>query len=134
MHHYREFIVSTLVGRRTEISALWTNGIPNEAFRHRFLLHGLLSMSALSLAHQRPEESSRYLQLADKHQAVALSGFRNALAGVITVDLSSALFALSSCISVLSVARACIVAARMPSPKIIDIVRARDPLPSLSRC
>jgi len=122
MYHYRDFIVSILVGRRKDISALWTETIPGDAFRHPFLLHGLLTMSALSLAHLRPEEAARYLRLGDRHQGVALSGFRTALAGEITLDVSSALFALSSCLSVVSAARACLVAANMPPPKVIDCV------------
>lgn len=88
-----------------------------EALDHPFLLHGLLSLSAIWLARARPDESRKYLRLFDKHQAVAISQYRTVLSGPVTDDMANALFALSSCISISSMARSCLTgASRSPTP------------------
>lgn len=95
---------------------LWRDVIPQEALRHPFLLHGLLAMSAMSLAYLRPDETDKFVTVCDKHQTVALSGFRAVLSGPVTEDTANAAFALSSIISVLSMARAKATAAARPPP------------------
>lgn len=88
-----------------------------EALDHPFLLHGLLSLSAIWLARAKPEESRKYFRLFDKHQAIAISQYRTVLSGPVTDDMANALFALSSCISISSMARASLTgASRSPTP------------------
>lgn len=90
-----------------------------EALNHPFLLHGLLSLSAIWLARARPDESRKYLRLFDKHQAIAISQYRTVLSGPVTDDMANALFALSSCISISSMARSSLTgASRSPTPYI----------------
>ncbi|KAH9827807.1 Sterol uptake control protein 2-like protein 3 [Teratosphaeria destructans] len=121
MHHFSRHVSKVALGASDQIQSLWRDVIPEEALRHPFLLHGLLALSALSLASLRPAESARYLSLCDKHQSIALAQFRAALAGEITMDVAAALFALSSCISISSMARACARVAAQPPPKAVSL-------------
>ncbi|KAG9231457.1 hypothetical protein BJ875DRAFT_117926 [Amylocarpus encephaloides] len=46
------------------------------AFEHQFLMHELLSLSALHLSKTSPQEASKYLFSSDKHNAAALAMFQ----------------------------------------------------------
>lgn len=70
MHHYSSY-VSTVLVRRPE-PKYWNEVVPNDALQHPFLLHGLLAVSALSLACLRPAKIDEYLIFSDKHQGLAL--------------------------------------------------------------
>lgn len=117
MHHYSSFLSKQPMAVRSTFLHLWQNTIPNEALKHKFLCHGLLALTALNLAHLRPTESAKYQTLADRHQTVALSGFRTTLTSGITLETSGALFALASVVSMSSMARSCASAAARPPPE-----------------
>ena len=105
MHHY----TTTLdhLGVRESILPLWRHYIPQEAIKHSFLMHGLLALAAIHLAHLKPGSSSRYLQACDKHQAIALETFRSILLSPFDTELADALFAFSGVLPVSSMARSC---------------------------
>lgn len=96
---------------------LWETKVPAVAFKHGFLLSALLALSALKIASERGSDASKFLSAFDRHQAVALSGFRKALSEPVTLEISDALFVTASAISISSVARSSAVAAAMPDKK-----------------
>lgn len=61
---------------RAESHALWQVTVIQEAFKHPFLMRGILAISALHLSFLRPERHDYYSQLANKNQDAALSAFR----------------------------------------------------------
>lgn len=105
MHHYTTTLYC--LGVRESILPLWRNYIPKQAVRHSFLMHGLLAFAALHLAYVEPDRSPKYLQVCDKHQAVALEEFRTILSSPFESDLADALFALSGILPISSMARSC---------------------------
>lgn len=121
MHHYSSYAFKEGFGARREVEHLWQDYIPQQAMKHTFLMHGLLALSALHLAYLNPSSSSKYLQLCDKHQAIALQKFRAILSSNIDPSLADALFALSSTISVSAMARSCAVAPASNHSKAMDM-------------
>lgn len=66
---------------------LWQEAIPLVARSHPFLLHGLLALSALHLAHKTPNSSplySEYCISATTHQNTAMPVFRSTIEAVTT--------------------------------------------------
>jgi hypothetical protein len=110
MHHYTANL--HWLGARENVVSLWRHHIPQQAFKHRFLMHGLLALGALHVAYLRPATASKYLQACDRHQAIALQKYRSILSTepvVIDPELADALFALSAVLSLSSMARSCAV-------------------------
>ncbi|TKA26840.1 hypothetical protein B0A50_04286 [Salinomyces thailandicus] len=70
MHHYSTHVAHTSLGVREHIMYLWRDVIPQEALRHPFLLHGLLAMSAMSLAYLRPDETDKFVTSRFSHNAM----------------------------------------------------------------
>ena len=105
MHHYTSSVSQGQLGARGRVVHLWRNYVPQQALKHNFLMHGLLALSALHLAYSNPDSAPRYLQLCDKHQAIALNKFRTILSSDVDPELADALFALASTISVSTMAR-----------------------------
>lgn len=108
MHHYTT--VLSRFGSREKVTHLWRDYVPQQALKHPFLMHGLLALTALHLGYLYPDHSSKYLQLCDKHQDIALQRFRAILASpVVDPELVDALFALSATLSLSSMARSCVL-------------------------
>lgn len=61
------------------IQVIWESVIPEMAVNHRFLMHGLLALSAFQSCHTKPLERNRFFALATSHQGLALSHFRPVL-------------------------------------------------------
>ena len=97
------------MGTRERVKYLWRHYIPQKAMKHVFLMHGLLALAALHLAYLNPDSSIRYLQMCDKHQAIALKKFRTILSTDINPELADSLFALAATMSISSVARSCAI-------------------------
>jgi hypothetical protein len=68
------------VAQNPETRMLWRTAIPQLAFSHAFLMHGILACSALHLAHLNPSEKQRYNFASARHQGEALPAFRLAIA------------------------------------------------------
>ena len=98
LHHFTTDTCFTL-SDRSESHALWQITIPQEAFKHAFLMRGILATSALHLSFQRPERHDHYTNLAVRNQNSAISTFRTLIT---SMDQSNAdaFFALSSLIVV----------------------------------
>lgn len=126
MHHYDRDTLLQPLGIREDCQHLWRENIPREAIKHSFLMHGILALSALHIAHTRPVEADKYLRLCDKHQTKALEMFRTVLCTDITPEISTALFALSSTISILSMGRSCADAMSMPEPRYVSMEQVAE--------
>lgn len=102
LHHFTTETCFTL-SDQPQSHRLWQIAVPQEAFRHDFLMRGLLAVAALHLAHLRPEKQEGYRQVAVQHQHLALSSFRLVMS---KMDQSNchAFFALSSLIVVFAFA------------------------------
>ncbi|OKL58478.1 hypothetical protein UA08_06351 [Talaromyces atroroseus] len=86
---------------RNETTAwIWRQLVPQEAFAHKFLLWGILSLSALDLARSKPaEQRSMYLNAAAFYQTQALSLFRLALQEVNALN-AKALFSFAGIVAI----------------------------------
>jgi hypothetical protein len=86
---------------RNEATAwIWRQLVPQEAFSHRFLLWGILSVAALHLScFKAKEHQSIYLKKAAFHQSRALTLFRETLESVGSWN-GKAVFAFSSLVAV----------------------------------
>jgi hypothetical protein len=81
MHHYSTaaFLPLTPNGLETEI---WQKLAPEEAFKHRFLLHGILAIAALHKARHDPDTAPENTLLAMQHYTTAISLFRPVLTDI----------------------------------------------------
>jgi hypothetical protein len=61
---------------------IFQHAFPEMAFTHPFLMHGILALSALHLAHLRPENSQVYIIASDAHHQQAIVGYRDALSSI----------------------------------------------------
>lgn len=81
LHYYvLEGAVSYL--DKSELAETFRTTVIEIAFEHAFLMHELLSLSALSLAHRRPEKRDLYLHASDTHLANALASFQPEIANL----------------------------------------------------
>ncbi|KAH8884999.1 hypothetical protein GQ53DRAFT_696849 [Thozetella sp. PMI_491] len=90
MHHYNTKAYLTLP-RADEVGDIWRDKVPELAFRHRYLLHHILAMSAFHLAYLRPDEQRRYYCMAAHHQSQGIGATRAALESL-DVESCHALF------------------------------------------
>lgn len=121
MHHYVSNVSTTEGIEPMSRQSLWRDYIPQQALIYPFLLHGILALSALHLAYLERKQSTKYLRMYDKHQAIALAKFRTTLSSEIDPDMAGALFALATTLSVSSTARSCAVPEKMPHPAVMDM-------------
>ncbi|KAF4434515.1 UPC2-regulatory involved in control of sterol uptake [Fusarium acutatum] len=73
----------------------WQKIFPEVAFRHAFVMHGILSLAALHLACQQPADRRQLVCLAAHHHTIGLHGFQQGIAGM-SDDNSDALFICTS--------------------------------------
>lgn len=79
MHHYTAHAHLTMPG--LEIAKqIWGFAVPQEGFKHPYLMHSILSFSANHLAYINLARASYYQVLASSHQSAALTGLNRALA------------------------------------------------------
>ncbi|PYI09286.1 C6 transcription factor [Aspergillus sclerotiicarbonarius CBS 121057] len=98
MHHYCIYTSKTMSDRES-IRDVWQIEVPKIAYSYEFLMHGILSLSALHLAYTRPEKHSHYLNTSNFHMALGLQTFRIILQNP-TEENCRALFCFSSLIMV----------------------------------
>jgi hypothetical protein len=120
MHNYSNKTSRTKLGNNFRMQHIFQERIPEEAAKHAFLMHGLLALSALHLATMKPTEIDKYATLCDKHQASALASYRQILTHI-TDDVVDALFALSTILSISSLARATLKASQMEGTPYISV-------------
>jgi hypothetical protein len=104
MHHYATVSYKTISNRET-FSTIFQTVVPKEALAHPFLMHGILSLSALHLVqlNKGTEQCQIYAQLATGQQTLALALFRKELNNITPINCH-ALFAFSSIATVLAFA------------------------------
>ncbi|KAL4879316.1 hypothetical protein BJY04DRAFT_229107 [Aspergillus karnatakaensis] len=98
MHHFTLYASKTFA-RRPEMQETWQVAIPKIAYSNEFLMHGILALSALHLAHLKPERYSTYLAGSGFHMSLGLRSFRRILVSP-TSDNCCALFAFCSIVMV----------------------------------
>ncbi|VUC32192.1 unnamed protein product [Clonostachys rosea] len=108
MHHYTAYTCLSMSENST-LRSLWKEIVPKHAFRHPFLLQGLLACAALHKVHanqqdMEPEVLARLIDAADFYQQESLKTYIDLLSNV-TEQNCHALFAFSQIISGLSFAR-----------------------------
>ncbi|OHE90948.1 fungal Zn binuclear cluster domain-containing protein [Colletotrichum orchidophilum] len=74
MHHYSTSTRHVLPNDACT-EELWKTAIPEMACSHKFLMHGLLALSALHYAYIHPQERKKYDIISVNHQNVALRFF-----------------------------------------------------------
>ncbi|KAL4879189.1 hypothetical protein BJY04DRAFT_220309 [Aspergillus karnatakaensis] len=75
LHHYKTTTYLSLCSD-PELEHTVRVSIPELAHHYPFLMHGLLSISALQLAHTNPKFRAQYLGLALDHQELAMPEYR----------------------------------------------------------
>ncbi|KAH6716472.1 hypothetical protein BKA61DRAFT_548488 [Leptodontidium sp. MPI-SDFR-AT-0119] len=100
MHHYStaKFLPLAPNGAETEI---WQKLAPEEAFKHRFLLYGILAIAALHKAYFYPDTAPENTLLAMQHYTTAISLFRPVLTNI-RPDNAVAAFMLSGLVVCIS--------------------------------
>ncbi|KAJ8131842.1 hypothetical protein O1611_g1782 [Lasiodiplodia mahajangana] len=95
MHHYVRHS-SLFLNRGNESTDFWVDTIILEAYRHSFLMHGLLCISAIDKARGTTDYTERrqHLRASASYCAGAISGYRAAVVSP-TEDNSTALIACS---------------------------------------
>lgn len=89
-----------VLARNEATTWIWRQLVPQEAFSHRFLLWGILSVSALHLSCFKAEgHQSIYIKKAAFHQSRALTLFRETLQSVGSWN-GKAVFAFSSLVAI----------------------------------
>lgn len=78
MHHYSTVTADTLT-RRADMQHVWRIIVPELGYKHPFVLHGLLAITATHKAYLLPSQRDKYLDIAAYHQTLGLEGFRTAL-------------------------------------------------------
>ncbi|GJC87219.1 sterol uptake control protein 2 [Colletotrichum liriopes] len=81
VHHFTSNTAHTL-SENPEFVHLWTTTVPQIAFAHDFLLHGILAVAAIHVAHSNPEKRDEYATISTRHQNVALSKFSPGLSEI----------------------------------------------------
>ncbi|KAH6955883.1 hypothetical protein BKA56DRAFT_503162 [Ilyonectria sp. MPI-CAGE-AT-0026] len=81
MHHYCTVTAEALSTQR-EMRHVWRVVMPKEGYRHPFVMHGILAISATHKAYLLPNGRKKYLAMSDYHQTVGSEGFRSALQNV----------------------------------------------------
>jgi Fungal specific transcription factor domain len=92
-HHYTQYTSLSLM-KKPEVQELFQNKLPQEAAKYPCLMHGLMALSALHVAHRLPPEKGIWIPIAFRHQARALAGLRSSLPNLDEQNCH-ALFALS---------------------------------------
>lgn len=74
MHHYCT-ATGNIIAFRQDMLHVWRAILPEEAYKHSYIMHGLLAISALHKAHLIPSDRSTYLTLAAHHQSLELEEY-----------------------------------------------------------
>ncbi|KAH0426444.1 C6 zinc finger domain-containing protein [Colletotrichum camelliae] len=75
MHHYTLSTGNSLA-IRPDMQYVWRVNLPEIGYACPFVMHGILTISALHKAYLIPPERETYLDLATAHQNAGLEGFR----------------------------------------------------------
>jgi hypothetical protein len=93
--HFYTTTTSFTFSTTPERQSLWHQIVPQIPFNYRFLLHGILSISALQLGHLQPARKDSIYAEASVHHQIAVTRFRLAMSDI-TQEHCHACFAVSS--------------------------------------
>ena len=93
LHHWTLF-TSRDIPQSPSADYCWHTVFPRIAFRHPFVMHGILSLAALHLAHGDPSSREQHTLNASRHHSISLQGLHRAI-DHIGDDNADALFAAS---------------------------------------
>lgn len=93
LHHW-SLITSLSILSTEKINHVWQISFPDVAFRHHYVMHSILSLTALHVAYLDPSKRRPYLLEAEQHHSKALHGFKEDI-GNIGPGNSDAIFATS---------------------------------------
>ncbi|MCJ1471707.1 hypothetical protein MMC13_000347 [Lambiella insularis] len=94
MHHFTLTVYKT-IGTSPEATAVWHDLIPQLAFEHDFLLHGILALASLHLALTSPSSREASSATALRHYTAAIGLFRPHLNSITSSNISP-IFAFST--------------------------------------
>jgi hypothetical protein len=95
LHHWTVATSQSILPGIPAVNNLWQNVFPTLAYNHAYMMHCLISLSALHLAYLNPRDRRANLHIAAHHHTLALSGFR-AATDSIGPDNADAIFATST--------------------------------------
>jgi len=78
MHHYTSILAPLLADHEQHVQ-MWVTAVPGEAFKHKFLLHSILAISAFHLYTISSDRKGVLLDSAVKHRDTALAQSKSAL-------------------------------------------------------
>lgn len=94
LHHWITVAGHSILNTH-DLDYYWHSVIPSIGFKHPYVIHSILSLSALHIAHANPFDKEALLHTAVKHRSKALDAFAEDLR-VVSFDNSTALFASST--------------------------------------
>ncbi|KAM0633653.1 hypothetical protein ACHAPW_003319 [Verticillium nonalfalfae] len=74
MHHFTISTCDTLTSRE-DMRHVWRVTVPQEGYKHSYVMHGMLAVAAVHKAQLVPGERQTYITLAAYHQSLGLEGF-----------------------------------------------------------
>ncbi|CAF9939078.1 MAG: hypothetical protein ALECFALPRED_007974 [Alectoria fallacina] len=122
LHHFIA-VTSEVLGVETISRQVWKSTIPQIALSHDFLMHSILAVAALHIAHLRPEQRRSYWERTAMHQDRALELQQEAMANA-SRDNADALFSFSLLVVYYAFA----------SPKVSGSQEAEEPLAGAIQC
>lgn len=110
MHKFATESYKSLCGDQSDAQA-WQCLIPQHAYSHEYLLHGILALAALHVAATSPdrEKALSYLDTAVQYSSLSFGPYREAL-NHLTPQTCEAVFASSAIVMVISIALPCLSA------------------------
>jgi hypothetical protein len=81
MHHFCIYNIDRL-SYQEDARDIWKTKITQEAYAYRFVMHGILSLSALHKAHLLPGKRSGYLARAAYHHNISQESFKTLILDV----------------------------------------------------
>jgi hypothetical protein len=76
LHHWTISTSLSVLPGVPAVNQLWQKVFPAIAYKHAYMMHGLISLTALHIAYLNPDDRSANLHIAAHHHTLALSGFR----------------------------------------------------------
>lgn len=118
LHHWTLFTSRTIV-KSPHVDHCWQSIFPQIGFRQPFVMHGILSLSALHLAYKDPASREQRILDATQHHNMALQGLRTSIESTVNGDYTDgdALFACS----VLNIIYVFAILGRLHQPPDADI-------------
>jgi hypothetical protein len=85
-------VTSRSIVNSPKVDYLWQTVFPEIAYKHSYVMQGLLSLAALHVAYLHPEDRRTHVHIAAHHHTLALSGLREDM-NSICPDNADAVFA-----------------------------------------